>query len=130
MSSMNFMGPGTAVERRIQRGDRPVNDVDKVAMRHDIAYVSARNPEDVRRADIIAMQGFKNAIDDRPVGKMGVYAMKSKMSLEDRGLLNPMRYIGDRSTSGTGQDMNFPGANLVALANEINKAKRAQRTKQ
>jgi len=126
LSSMNFMGPNTAVEKRLQRGDRPVNDVDRVAMRHDVAYVSARNPADVRAADIEALAGFKRATDDRPVAKLGAAAMKGKMALEDRGLLDPMRYIGDKTTSGTGYDA-LPGGNLVALADAIHRKARRER---
>ena len=34
----NFMGPGTQVVKRLQRGDPPRTASDKTAMRHDIDY--------------------------------------------------------------------------------------------
>ena len=34
----NFSGPGTNVEARLRRGDKPSGPIDHAAMRHDISY--------------------------------------------------------------------------------------------
>ena len=34
----NFTGPGTRVEERLLRGDKPINKLDKAAREHDIMY--------------------------------------------------------------------------------------------
>lgn len=33
----NYAGPGTRLQKRLKRGDKPVNRLDAIAMHHDIA---------------------------------------------------------------------------------------------
>ena len=42
----NFAGPGIKLAKRLKRGDRPKNRLDRIAMYHDIAYSKARNLQD------------------------------------------------------------------------------------
>lgn len=35
-----FLGPGTHIEERLERGDKGINDVDEVAKQHDIDYMN------------------------------------------------------------------------------------------
>lgn len=128
-SQYSFMGPGTHVVQRIARGDPPINQSDRVAMRHDIAYLTAKNPEEVRRADIAAIEGFKQSPDDKYVTRMAIGAMKTKIALEDRGLLDPMRYIGDKSQAAGAGAPTYPGQNLVELAEEIARKRRREKRK-
>lgn len=37
----HFTGPGTHIKERLQRGDRPINDLDAVSMDHDISYMNS-----------------------------------------------------------------------------------------
>ena len=47
----NFAGPGTKLAKRLKRGDRPKNRLDRIAMYHDIAYSKARNLQDKWKVD-------------------------------------------------------------------------------
>lgn len=48
-----YLGPGNPIEN----GD-PVDEDDRIAQRHDIAYEDARTRGDVRRADRVAIRDF------------------------------------------------------------------------
>jgi len=125
-SNHNFTGPGTDVLGRLRRGDLPVNDVDKVSMRHDVAFLNAKTAADVRKADLDAVNGFNHSNQDPLVAKLASQAIKAKMALEDRGLLDPMRYTGNKSqASGAG----VPGGNLIALAKKVARARRKEKRK-
>jgi hypothetical protein len=48
----NFTGPGTKLAERLERGDKPVNQVDALAKEHDIAYRDSKdkpNKKEMRR---------------------------------------------------------------------------------
>ncbi len=47
----NFCGPGTQLEKRLKRGDKPVSNSDAICLRHDLAYSKATSYEDERIAD-------------------------------------------------------------------------------
>ena len=47
----HYMGPGTRLKTRLKRGDRGINRLDTIAMRHDIAYANAKSLEDKWKAD-------------------------------------------------------------------------------
>lgn len=49
--SYSFCGPGTAIFRRIDRGDPGINDLDRLCKQHDIDYVTAKTVADVEKAD-------------------------------------------------------------------------------
>ncbi len=56
----NFIGPGTQLQKRLARGDKPVDPIfDRAAMIHDVAYSKARSLKDVHVAD----QAFNRAIE-------------------------------------------------------------------
>lgn len=46
-----YMGPGTQVIKRLQKGIKGKTAVDRIAKRHDIDYGLATSPADVKRAD-------------------------------------------------------------------------------
>ena len=46
-----YSGPGTQLETRIRRGDKPLSYVDKTAQAHDIRYQLAKTEADVKKAD-------------------------------------------------------------------------------
>ena len=46
-----FSGPGTQLDTRIRRGDKPLSYVDTVAQGHDLRYALAQTEADVRTAD-------------------------------------------------------------------------------
>lgn len=47
----SYMGPGTAIHRRLERGDQPVSEMDKVSQAHDLRYSLAKRPREIQEAD-------------------------------------------------------------------------------
>ena len=41
-----FMGPGTHLKKRLKRGDKGINRLDRIARQHDIDYSYANNLQD------------------------------------------------------------------------------------
>ena len=60
--SYRFAGPGTKLAKRLKRGDKPKNRLDRIAMDHDIAYSKAKNLQDKWKADDVMIK----AIDRLP----------------------------------------------------------------
>jgi Phospholipase A2-like domain len=49
----NFLGPGTKLQKRLERGDRGVNPLDEAAKEHDIAYSRSESLPERHKADQI-----------------------------------------------------------------------------
>jgi len=47
----NFCGPGTKLQKRLARGDRPINELDAACMVHDIAYSDSKDTRTRVKAD-------------------------------------------------------------------------------
>ena len=56
-----FSGPGTQIETRIRRGDKPLSYVDKTAQAHDIRYQLAKTEADVKQADADMIKNLDKA---------------------------------------------------------------------
>ena len=56
-----FSGPGTQLETRIRRGDKPLSYVDKTAQAHDLRYQLAKNEADVKIADADMIRNLEKA---------------------------------------------------------------------
>ena len=50
-SKMNYLGPGTQLQKRLRRGDQGVNRLDGLAKIHDIDYSKAKNLQDKWKAN-------------------------------------------------------------------------------
>ena len=48
---MQYLGPGTHLEKRLKRGDPGKNRLDRIAKQHDIDYSKSRNLRDKWKAD-------------------------------------------------------------------------------
>jgi hypothetical protein len=46
-----YLGPGTKLEKRLKRGDKPKNKLDEAALKHDIAYKENKDLDSRHRAD-------------------------------------------------------------------------------
>lgn len=113
-NTYNFLGPGTHIDERVQRGDVPMDSIDAVAKTHDIAYSRARNLKDVRRADKAFVKGIKRSSAGKVSKAIVAGAIKAKMVAEDLGVLDPNRFSKvkdievideeDTNIQGTGQD--------------------------
>jgi hypothetical protein len=49
--SANFAGPGTHVEERLRRGDKPLTETDKISLAHDLRYSLATSGQQISTAD-------------------------------------------------------------------------------
>jgi hypothetical protein len=56
----NYCGPGTKLDKRLARGDKPVNRTDEICKKHDIAYKNSTNSDDIRTADQAMIQELDN----------------------------------------------------------------------
>ena len=82
----NFAGPGTKLKERLARGDKPINEVDRISKAHDLRYGLAKNYDDVRKADEI-MLGALGRMKGDPLSRTAAQAvMKGKLLLEDVGV--------------------------------------------
>jgi len=41
----NYCGPGTELEKRLARGDQPINDLDAACLVHDIVYADSADKD-------------------------------------------------------------------------------------
>ena len=82
-----YSGPGTQLDTRIRRGDKPLSYVDTVAQGHDLRYALAQSEADVRTADnkmvqLIA-QGRRSGKDSN-FNLNQADLIKAKILLEDK----------------------------------------------
>jgi hypothetical protein len=85
----NYLGPNTQVSKRLLRGDEPISRTDKVGQAHDIRFALAKNPSDLRRADIKLLNKLnrlKKEGEPRLNILPGELGIKAKMKLEERGI--------------------------------------------
>ena len=58
LPSYNYLGPGTRLDIRLTEnnlpkpGEEPINEIDRLAYIHDLAYQKSSNIQDRRRADL------------------------------------------------------------------------------
>tara|TARA_Y100001963_G_scaffold113369_1_gene157017 strand:- start:31 stop:330 length:300 start_codon:yes stop_codon:yes gene_type:complete len=52
----NFCGPGTNLEERLARGDKPINELDACCMVHDIVYSQTKD----KKARVAADRQLRN----------------------------------------------------------------------
>jgi len=80
-----YIGPGTQLVKRLERGIRGKTPVDKVAKQHDIAYGLAKSPADVAKADQIMLKsvaGIRAGKLDHPFNIAQANLMKPKVAVE------------------------------------------------
>lgn len=92
----NYSGPFTHLEERLARGDKPVDELDSISMKHDIAYSKAKIPADIEKADKIFTESTKH-IKGNILQKAGGYLvgelMQGKRIAEKLGLHDVNKWI-------------------------------------
>lgn len=63
-----FCGPGTKLHKRILRGERGINQLDKACMHHDIAYIN-KDSETRREADLQLLNMAKRRLTSKNASK-------------------------------------------------------------
>jgi hypothetical protein len=105
----NYMGPGTNVIKRLQRGDPGRTPADTVAKRHDIDYVIASGErttagqfKQIRAADNRMINSLKNIQANKgDAGRniqAGMRLIQAKNMAEDAGLLDVAKFAGPLKT--------------------------------
>jgi hypothetical protein len=105
----NYMGPGTNVIGRVERGDMGRTPADMVAKRHDIDYQLAavvgdkkRQLDLVRQADKRMVNSLNNIQRDKRDNwrniQVGKRLIQAKMIGENVGVLDKSRFAGDLET--------------------------------
>lgn len=93
---MNYCGPHTQLDKRLARGDPPLDGaggVDAQCRKHDIAYRDAQNFAQIRFADKKMVSNVSGS-SGKPILKGIVNtAMRAKMKAEDLGLLRKDAFI-------------------------------------
>ena len=103
MTKGNYIGPHTALEKRLARGDPGINDIDKAAKQHDIAYRDARTKSDIRTADEKMIKAVRKAKDSGPKTKKLVEkGLNLKILSEKVGLMEPTDFT-NLTLSGEGK---------------------------
>ena len=126
---LSWAGPKTQVDKRIARGDKPIDETDACAMKHDIAYNNlskARKAGQITRKQQIAsvkkadadFRACASRVKDRPrLGKIASSAIGAKSVVEDLGLLPRSVFSGveKEDKSGDGPDTKLRKAVARAL---------------
>ena len=87
MKKYNYCGPGTKLEERLTSNDpkirEPINNLDSICQKHDIAYSKAKSLKDKHKVDDIMLDDIsKIPYMHRPWGTTAVQAMiKGKRTL-------------------------------------------------
>ena len=89
MKKYNYCGPGTKLEERLTSNDPkirdPINNLDSICQRHDVAYSKAKTLKDKHKADDVMLDEIsKIPYMKRPWGTTAVQAMitgKRKLGL-------------------------------------------------
>ena len=114
-NTYNYLGPGTHVEERLQRGDPPLDGsygLDAQAKIHDIDYVNAKTLSDVRQADKKFIKNIEKSDAGKVSKKVITSAIKGKMLAEDLGLLDKNYFSQINIASNEDTNLVGKGANL------------------
>lgn len=78
-----YLGPFTRLEKRLKRGDKGINRLDRIAKAHDIAYSKAKNKKDIWKADDKMVKAIDNLPKKNITEKIArnVISIKQKLKL-------------------------------------------------
>ena len=107
----NYMGPGTQLMTRLQRGDQGLTPVDRLAKKHDIDYTLATTPEDVIKADVAMIKGLSGA---RKAGE-------KNFNINQARLLIPKVAYERLTGRALFNDLKGPGPNKAYLLSQRNR---------
>jgi hypothetical protein len=90
VSFPSFLGPGTNIYDNIRKGKKPINEVDRISMAHDLRYSRATNSAQVRDADLRMLKKIKEVRKNKGDYKInlliGEIPIRAKMMAEDLGI--------------------------------------------
>lgn len=60
----NYLGPGTKLDKRLERGDQPINKLDEAAQEHDIFYKNHKDTKTRHKADeVLEYKAWDRVLD-------------------------------------------------------------------
>lgn len=84
-----FLGPGTHLEERLQRGERGINPLDNACLEHDIAYANQNNGDRTKADRKLAERAFSRMLsetsdrDEKIAAMITVFCMVSKIAVDN-----------------------------------------------
>ena len=91
LPSYNYLGPGTRLDIRLNEnnipkpGEEPINQIDRLAYMHDLAYQSSSNIQDRHKADLDMINGLKQlqnlSIPQRLIRTLIIRLFRAKIKL-------------------------------------------------
>lgn len=98
----NYLGPGTNLDLRLEKGVKPANKLDELALQHDIAYSKSNKMSDRHKADYALQEGAWNRVLSKDAGLgekaaawLTTNAMKVKRSVGAGLLTQHPVYLND-----------------------------------
>lgn len=92
----NYSGPGTNLQRRLKPPHaQPRSHVDRIAMKHDVDYLTAKTEKDIRQADQRMVRNLDRSRDSKYNVIPARLGIASKIKLEDAGLMKKDKFISD-----------------------------------
>lgn len=83
-----FLGPGTHLEERLERGERGINPLDNACLQHDIAYSNINNSNRAKADRALAERAFSRMLsetsnsDEKAAAMITVFCMVSKIAFD------------------------------------------------
>ena len=103
-----YTGPGTQLETRIRRGDKPLTFSDTESEAHDLRYALAANGGDVRAADVKMLEVLRTGLAAGKDIKFNVlpayYGIRAKVAAERLGV--PQSFFTTFGREHQGPDLN------------------------
>ena len=125
----NYCGPGTKLKERLERGDQPINKVDTVCMKHDIAYSKAENNQDIKQADDEMIKELdtihKPSIGERIGKTIAKTGIKAKQ-LFGGGMIYCLRCKKQTPTLNTSESVAKNGRNMIKGVCEVCGSKKSR----
>jgi hypothetical protein len=91
----NYMGPGTRLVERLERGDPPRTETDKISRAHDIRYTLAKSLDEIRHADNMMIRKTDDAQAQRADHMANIVqanAIRLKKAAEDLAVLDKSQF--------------------------------------
>jgi len=124
-----WLGPGTNIDKRLQRGDQGISDLDKTAKLHDLGYkkigddykkgfiTKSEAIKKVHNEDTSFINEARRSRDEPKLGNIAANAINLKMNSEKIGVL-PTRVF---SGVGKNEDKYNPAERLIEEAMKLKK---------
>lgn len=83
-----FLGPGTHLQERLERGERGINPLDNACLQHDIAYSDKKSGNRAKADRVLAERAFSRMLsetsdgDEKVAAMITVFCMVSKIAFD------------------------------------------------